>query len=745
MNRRQFLKWTGFVTVSTVGPALLAGCNSSDDDAVLVLTPSIPCKFPQSIASGDPAANSIMLWTRVVPSDADDVISTKAADIAVRLVISSSDQSTLLGSNKPLAGTMAHEVLLTAKADWDHTIRHKVEGLAPATTYFYQFIAGNSISRVGRFKTAPAVDADVNKLRFAYLSCQDWSINHWAGFTALASEELDFVVHLGDYIYETVGEDFQKGAVEAAHTAIKLPDGPFKNGKDGARFANTTADYRTLYKQYRSDARLQGVHERFAMIAIWDDHEFSDDCWGDSTTYDNGSFDAKTGKADNKHETERRRSANQAWFEFMPADVKFDITDKGFQNIRLYRDFRFGKLLHLVMTDQRLYRADHVIPEAAAGSSIGSRYMVPTPVLAGAEAQKIAAAKPLGDELALVSILGKTQRDWWQNTMKASTATWKLWGNEVSLLKMCVNGKSLTAAPKDFQTEIILNADQWDGYNAERKALMQFLSSNQIKNVVAITGDIHSFYAGQVYDDYTSGKPVMIDLVTAGISSDSFYSYFVKAVGDKSFAAVQPLVFTSEAAAEGIAIQMISAGVAMQAGVVDLTNTAAIAAAVKGAIAAGKLPAAAVTPTASLSTTAINTFNETLAGQMGTVIAGQIAALAAVGRSVAAQTLYGMIAQQLAGAMGISSAQVPAVEVVKRLNPFANQAAGTPPAVNNPWIKYADTDAQGFTVVELTTAGLKAEFRKIAPLQGSVAPQKAVSSIKTITVKAGSLDLTITD
>ncbi|QBC44947.1 hypothetical protein [Iodobacter fluviatilis] len=84
MNRRQFLKLTGFVTVSTIGPALLVGCNSSDDDAVIPAVAQIPCKFPQSIASGDPAATSIMLWTRVVPSDADNVVSSKAADIALQ-------------------------------------------------------------------------------------------------------------------------------------------------------------------------------------------------------------------------------------------------------------------------------------------------------------------------------------------------------------------------------------------------------------------------------------------------------------------------------------------------------------------------------------------------------------------------------------------------------------------------------------------------------------------------------------
>src|SRR5690606_19085809 len=96
--------------------------------------------------------------------------------------------------------------------------------------------------------------------------------------------------HLGDYIYETVGETFQTGAVEARHTALQLPDGSFKDGTSGAKFATTLADYRYLYKQYRTDARLQAVHERFAMVAIWDDHEFSDDCWTDTATYDNGTF-----------------------------------------------------------------------------------------------------------------------------------------------------------------------------------------------------------------------------------------------------------------------------------------------------------------------------------------------------------------------------------------------------------------------------------------------------------------------
>ncbi|WP_144639154.1 alkaline phosphatase D family protein [Bordetella genomosp. 13] len=605
MDRRKFLKWGSFLTVS-VATTGLAGCGGSDDDDdngngsdggdTGGQTPPptggpISYSFPQGVASGDPRPDSIVLWTRV-EGDAGNAVPVRvelAYDEAFTRKVNLSDAT------------------ISAEPDWDHTVRHKVTRLQAGTTYYYRFTAGEAVSTVGRTRTAPAEGASVNELRFAFISCQDWSVNHWAAFDELAKEDLDFIVHLGDYVYETVDAAFQTGVVESAHGALTLPDGTLR--EDGATYATTLADYRTLYRSYRSDPRLQALHARFPMVAIWDDHEFSDDCWQDHQTYDAGDDDTPR--------TARRRSANQAWFEFMPADVSLDLGNPSFNNIQIYRAFRFGTLATLVMTDQRLYRADHVIPEAMVGSEIGSRYFVPKSGLAAMEAGKMAAA---GGALTPVSVLGDTQRDWWKRQMRDSATTWKLWGNEVSLLRMQFNGTQAVAAllgqglaaaqpglapltgqmivalvqdlaaadksgaqpvtaypnlaalldaqagiapaafaagikpaldaqlpPSLLLDEYLLNADQWDGFNAERKDMMAHLRDNAIDNVVALTGDIHAFFAGSVMDDYDAATPrrVMVDLVTAGVSSNSFFSYFKNVVDTNPvFAAAKPLIYS---------------------------------------------------------------------------------------------------------------------------------------------------------------------------------------------------------
>ncbi|MFY7864592.1 alkaline phosphatase D family protein [Roseateles sp.] len=773
MDRRSFLRKSvvqaGALITASSALTGLSGCMGNDNGSgIEPMPPTFPgsstalpdtapakgaFKFPQSVASGDPKSDGALLWTRVVPASADDVVTASTdANFQVKLRISSTDNSALLGGNTALSGTVDSEVDVPVYAFYDNTLRHKISGLKPATVYYYQFTAGDSRSKVGRFKTAPANDADIDKLKFAFMTCQDWSVNHWAGMSSLAKEDLDFIVHLGDYIYEAVGAAYQIGTVEAAHPTLVLPNGAAL--ADGGKYANTLMDYRFLYKRYRSDPRLQALHERFAFVAVWDDHEFSDDCWQDRQTYDDGSYDAAKG-GDNVAQPSRRRSASQAWFEFMPAEVSFSLdTSSGINNIRIYRDLKFGKLMHLVMTDQRLYRADHLIPEAAPNPStgqalgeIGSRYMVPEATLAAVEKQKIDVANSfaLADKLTLVSILGTSQRAWWKDTMKSSTALWKIWGNETSLLKMSVNGAALPTAPADLKTRFILNADQWDGYNGERKDLMAHLSSNKISNVVAITGDLHAFFAGEVMDDYTAATPtpVMVDLVSSGISSNSFFSYFVSAAANPAFAPVKPLVLIDEVAAEGIAIQMLSAAIAMASGVTDLSNTAAVQAAVVAAIGAGRIPAAAVRPTAGLSTTPINTFDETLMGTMGATIANTNAALAGASRSVPAMTLYGLIAQNLATALGIPVASVPAAEVVKRMNPFANSTSGVAPAINNPWIRHADTNAQGYAVVTVSKTELVCDFNKIAPLNAGVAPTTPIASVKRVRVPVGKAQVTV--
>ena len=816
INRRQFLKLGGFITVS-VATAGLTACGSSDhSEAGVPLASGSDWKFPQSVASGDPRPDSAMLWTRVVPASLDAVAPAPASagEVAVRLIVSATDNTASLGSNKALTGTTIVDAKLPLKSDFDNTLRHKVTGLQPGQTYFYQFIAGDVRSNVGRFRTAPAASADVAQLQFAYLTCQDWSINHWGALGHIAANEsLDFIVHLGDYIYETVGEAFQSGAVESRHDQLKLPDGTYKNGSSGAKYATTTADYRYLYKKYRTDSRLQAVHERFAFISVWDDHEFTDDAWQDASTYEG----IVAADGSDLHQPTRRRSANQAWFEYMPADVTFDAAATTFQNIQIYRDFQFGKLMQLIMTDERLYRADHAIPEASlnpatgkALGSIGSRYLVPQQLFDSVEAQKMAAATKAGaDALGAVGMLGATQREWWKTRMKAATSTWKLWGNEVSLLRMGLNGvdaiatlvalsamsnvgaaiastlplvggsvplacaivaastagastsvaqaaaiaiagagsnataqgaaaagaglsaaqagitvaafnsgspaaaaqviafgwikpdvqarqaestfvknsgKAASLAP--FFTRFLLNCDQWDGYNSERKALMAHLKTNAIGNVVALTGDIHAFFAGTVSDDFDAsggGTPVMVDLVSAGISSDSFFSYLksaAAALGDIGTLVSYPLAIPVPGVGTvNLDINLLDYTMGKAAPTVD-SLLEQLRVQLRGALAAKGVPEAQLDATVTA------------------VQAGLKASTDFSG------TLLGL-AQQLSG-LG-----------------------------NNPWIKHLNTDAQGYTVVTLTPGKLVAQFKQVNKLIGTAAPANVIARVTTATVTAG--------
>ena len=498
IDRRAFLGRAAFFTVV---PSLLVACGGGDDDDV---EPAGRYAFPQGIASGDPKDTSVVFWGRVVRTDAS------AADVAVTLQVSTSAQF----------ATAVAEVKLTASTAYDFTVRAKVTGLTPGTALFYRFKAGSDISRVGTAKTAPVLTSTA-PVRFAWFTCQDWSVNHWGAMSLMAAEDLDFLVHVGDYIYETVGASFQAGAAEPAHTAIRFPNGTTMAG--GTVYATTLADYRTLYRTYRGDARLQALHAKWPIVATWDDHEFSDDCWQDHQTYTN----------ENKQETSRRRAANQAWVEYTPVDfgdVSFDAASAAFTNLKIYRDFRFGANVHLVMTDERLYRDNHVVDEAAvaaaqghdpiAGSdSIGARYFVQQPVLQQFEAVKTAA---LG---RVPSILGTTQTQWWKDTLRTSTATWKVWGNELMLSRLWLDLRG--AAPAPFNALYVVNCDAWDGYPSHKADLLGYLKTQAIGNVVAITGDLHSFQCGVVrhLPDVATGTPVLVDFVAAGISSSSFYSY----------------------------------------------------------------------------------------------------------------------------------------------------------------------------------------------------------------------------
>ncbi len=527
MDRRKFLKGAAYFTVVSAS-GTLAACggsgSSADGQRTSMLAESTAAfpnnvySFPQGIASGDPKESSVVFWTRCVSRNpAND-------PVELRLQV----------ATNPSFQELVVSVPLVATATYDYTVRVKVRDLLPDTRYYYRFVAGQDASHIGKTKTAPAAGADVAQMRFAWLTCQDWTVNHWGAMELLIEEEVDFLVHLGDYIYETVGASFQAGRAEPAHGQITLPDG--LPTPSGGTFASSVEDYRTLYRTYRSDERLQALHRKFPMVVIWDDHEFSDDSWQDHQTYNNS----------NLQQTSRRRNANQAWAEYMPidfGDVSFDLNNAAYDNIRIYRDFRFGKLMHLVMTDERLYRDDHVVSEAAYAQMIGhdpvngidhvgSRYFVPQPLLHAFE-ENLTAARGRAP-----SILGTTQAQWWKDTLKTSGATWKIWGNEVTLNRMWLDMRSM--APPPYNNLYIVNADTWDGYPSHRAELLQYLKTENIENGVAITGDLHAFQCGVVRDhpDPAIGTPVAVDFVAAGISSSSFYSYLKSGAGSTPLAAL---------------------------------------------------------------------------------------------------------------------------------------------------------------------------------------------------------------
>lgn len=339
---------TVVVSAGAVGAGSLAGCgsdsSSSDEDSIgTVIQPTENFDssiFPQSVASGDPRQSSIILWTRVSNGVGDQTVTVQVAtDENFTNVIAQSE--------------------LTAVLSADHCVKVKVTDLNSYTRYYYRFITDGYPSRTGRFRTAPVTTADED-VKFGFVSCQDFRNGYYNSllkFLEDDNDDLDFIVHLGDYIYETDGNAVRE-------VAFTNNDGSIDTGSDNA--AVTIDQYRDLYKRYRSDAALQRVHERFPFICVWDDHEFSNDSWQDTATFFDGMVDEQN--------TTRKENSEMAYFEFMPLDIAPEsgaLLPEGQSTVsadelfpsNVYRGLRFGQRLNLTLTDYRTYRQDHLIPE----------------------------------------------------------------------------------------------------------------------------------------------------------------------------------------------------------------------------------------------------------------------------------------------------------------------------------------------------------------------------------------------
>lgn len=350
LSRRHLLK-TLVVTAGSVSAAgMLSACHDNPRKGGPRDTAAA---FPQSLASGDPRADSVVLWTRVNDASRTDL------DVRIGLEVS---------TDSGFAELVVGEYFV-ALAEHDHCLKVRVAGLAPNTTYYYRFTYRDIKSNTGRTRTAPAANDDVN-VKFAFLSCQDYIGRFYNTYLMLLEQDPDFIVFLGDYIYETTGDNQFQGDPGARNIEFEDIEGALSVGAGEGQYyaAGSLDNYRQLYRVYRRDPMLQQVHERYPFINIWDDHEYSDDCWGENASYYDGAID-ETNRA-------RRRLAEQAFFEFTPMDhesvgdtrVTTDgVVEPGaaplYPDTRIYRDFRFGRHLHLFMTDFRTYRPDHLIAE----------------------------------------------------------------------------------------------------------------------------------------------------------------------------------------------------------------------------------------------------------------------------------------------------------------------------------------------------------------------------------------------
>ena len=509
MDRRQFLKMAGGFTVVTAGSAL-TGCNSgvnggeTPDDFKLStwiqqsVTPGTRqtrpgegrFKYPQSVAAGDPKSNSLVFWTRVTNADGSD------GEIPLKLAISRTADFRII---------QVYDVV--AKPEADNTVRVKVEGLDPDMHYFYVFVADRDVSPTGRGRTLPEATADVPRLKLAFISGIAWDYNHWSGLSMLTNDEseFDYLVLLGDAIDEMVPlADIPTNGETAAHRPLSLPDGMAVANLGTA--ARTLADYRYLYKTYRTDVRLQNLLARYTLLPMWGDREFSADHWQDHETYSDA----------NTVQTERRRAATQAWLEHMPvdwSDLHFDSTTSGAHNVRLYRDFRWGNLVHMMLMEQRLERSDHAIREDLPHAPLN----LPGPIGARHMVDQDAQAANSG---AAATLLGSAQKSWLLDTLGATSSQWKVLGGECGMMRFAIDASSNSNVfNPNFRRRYLLSADQWDGYDAERRELTNFISAKGIKRVLSFSGQ-GGFFAGEVWRDYSALRdPVMLEFSSGSISS----------------------------------------------------------------------------------------------------------------------------------------------------------------------------------------------------------------------------------
>ncbi len=499
ISRRELIQKSLFGFGALSLSAGFTGCNDSSDQE----TATLQVNFEHGVASGDPLQDRVILWTRLTPSDS-------SARLQVTWEIALDQQfKQIIKTDK-----------VTTAAAQDFTVKVDAIGLKPNQSYFYRFVFGDKISPVGQTKTLPT---STSKVSFAVCSCSNYPAGYFYVYREMAKQNVDVVIHLGDYIYEYGADGY--ATEDAAKLGRTLPA---NNDKEIIKLD----DYRKRYALYRKDKDLQALHHRHPFIVIWDDHELANDAWREGAENhqpNEGSF------------LDRKLAALQAYFEWMPIRPIDD------QYIKIYRQFDFGNLVQLTMLDTRIIARDQQLDYVD--------YMT---------ANGLNAAKFQADLTNPArTLMGYTQRDWLLGKLQQSNATWNVLGQQILMAKMFIPAElllslaeitlgnptadtlnkmntqitelvtlkmrlkqgdpSLTSQEKArILTVAPYNLDAWDGYFVEREILYGTLTQLN-KKVVVLAGDTHNAWSSNLYSK--DGAFVGVELATSSVSSPGLEKY----------------------------------------------------------------------------------------------------------------------------------------------------------------------------------------------------------------------------
>jgi alkaline phosphatase D len=446
-SRRAFLASSGKLVVALCLP--LASFNACS--RVLAQPKFTHYPFSLGVASGYPRPDGVVLWTRLAPQPLIGGGMPRAA-VEVAWEISADESFRHIVRR-------GREI---AVPEFAHSVHAEISGLDPARWYWYRFHAGRESSPVGRTRTAPAVDTTAGRLRFAFASCQQFEQGYYAAYRHMALEDLDFVIHLGDYIYESSwGRDH-----------VRAHDSPEPV---------TLTEYRKRYALYKGDADLQAAHAAFPWLVTWDDHEVQNDYANDRSQH----LDLPN------NFLLRRAAAYQAYYEHMPLPAA--ARPRG-PDMRLHTRVAFGQIAEFSILDTRQYRSHQVCPRPGRGGG--------NSVDAADCPQRLDAG---------LTMLGSAQEKWLFGALAASQARW----NVIAQQTMMAQADRKPGEAREFWT------DGWDGYPRARERLLQVIAEKRIANPLVISGDVHLSAVADLKIDFDDARAAVVATEFVGTSITS--------------------------------------------------------------------------------------------------------------------------------------------------------------------------------------------------------------------------------